>query len=327
MMKIKSLRPLTILQSTWTWGINSLAFGTLIAVIWLSILTQIERFDPPTFFISIFSFFYGWVRFFLKFVIGPALVLGFIQAVWFQLENENWGSVRGRQGFSFFSGIIFGLLCFPVDNILCGGFLRSEFFWLALASSFLGGVYGAYANRKNFPPLMENQRETAWTRIVFSYFALVVCLIFLEFIFFGEKTFSEISLMQSMTTTSTETGASQTATPGPEKGIFLSGVFKLSNQSGSYTFGVPEAIGQGAENDILAYENNDDLARIKQYSKPKYSPFIEQIDAFDQSLTIIQNNGELRLKDSLGGEWIGTVDQLGKFKIDGKKTEGDVRPT
>lgn len=291
-----------VFRSTFTWGISSLALGTAIGFLGYKIMVI----QMP-----IFEMLYVWVYFCLIFFLWPALAMGFFQSIWFYLANNAWGSPEKRQGFALFSGLVFGLLCFVPDFAFFGFIINWKLFSLFIASSVLGGVGGAYANQKNLYQLAVNRPKTAWIKIILSYCFVVLCLTYFEFTFFGEQFLSKFSVIPALAVKAQNVGIQP-------KGEFLSGVYKLTNQQGEYDFRTTNAMG-GTNGPNLNYKNGDELAQIEAGALPEYKSFIDQVNAFNAALTIVQNDSQLNVENYFGSEWTGSLDDHLNFMIRGNK--------
>jgi hypothetical protein len=109
----------------------------------------------------------------------PAMVFGFVRAIWFCAENGSFGSDADLRKFNLISGAVFGLLCYPVFDALRNGQPHYYWsFWNVVEIYFLlaGGTFAAERNFKRLLPLVNNKEKTAWKSIVVRYVVLVVCL-------------------------------------------------------------------------------------------------------------------------------------------------------
>ena len=222
--------------------------------------------------------------------------------------------MKSRQGFSYFSGVVFGLLCFLVAYVLFGGFSQWALFNCLLFSSMAGGAYGAHVNRKRLPPLVMGRGKTLWREIIFSYFLIVLLIFLFWFLVFGNTVWVRLNKNASVHS------MAQKVTPVSGKGVFLSGIFKLGNQDEILSFDESS----DTETVSLTITKNE-YSRIKGKAKEAlYRDFINRFHRFNQSLKITQNDGVLTVKDYTGAEWRGTVDVQGAFKVNGKIVKGDV---
>jgi hypothetical protein len=117
----------------------------------------------------------------LSYSIPLFIFFGFVQAIWFGIESERWGSRIDLKRFSVFSGAVFGLLCCLTANIWSKSFVQG-FDWnlpwslIIIGLYVLGGAYSGELNSKKLIPLVNEQQKTDWQNIVAHYSILVFCL-------------------------------------------------------------------------------------------------------------------------------------------------------
>lgn len=140
---------------------------------------------------------------------------------------------------------------------------------------------------------------------------MVLCVAYFEFTFFGEAFLSKFSVIPALAVKAQNVGVKP-------KGVFLSGVYKLTNQQGEYDFRTTNAMG-GSDGPNLHYKNGDELSQIEAGALPEYKRFMDQVNAFNGALTIVQNDSQLNVENYFGSEWTGSLDDHLNFMIRGNK--------
>ncbi len=200
----------TLIFGTFSWGLNGSIIASLVSALYLMV----------------------WAVYVFRDAILPALILGFIQTLWFYWTRKNWSSKRHFIGASLCSGILSGLLCFPP------AFIQSEMThpWsgvlIFLAAAVIGGAFAGFRNKSVLLPVLEFGEQTHWKRIIPSAIVILLILASFDLFFFGEKFWAKLPV------TPLESPDVLNLPAGNAQGTVDSGFFRLTEKTTKTDHGV-----------------------------------------------------------------------------------------